>query len=113
MKRIFLSIVVLSGFWSAPASAGTFADGYGETLPEAIKSALEVAEAAIRTKGKGCVMPYKGETIRIIGKSEVSGTTIWHVTAHYANQAGSCGQKSTDEIWIRNTAANLVSGMAK
>ena len=96
-KTILLSILLPFGF-ASPALAGTYARGLGETVTIATENATKNAEAAVRSRGKGCVGVGKDgkpeNAVRVPGK-DANG--LWIVEVFYSFHAGSCGQMSDDK----------------
>jgi hypothetical protein len=109
MKKHFIAFVTIISLLSfgSPAIAGSFADGYGETLKEAMESALETANEAIRSRGEGCISEYNGNIFHNLSKQNIGGTEIWYIQAHYSHHAGSCNQDSRDEKWLREQVNKL------
>lgn len=108
-KNILLAFAMVVSLFAAPAAfAGDWIKGQGETIQAALESAVKVAEARVKSKGKGCVDGRQ----RNLEKRDVSGTTVWSVEVYVHNQNGSCGIDA-NAAWIKSTATELIKSASK
>lgn len=90
--------------WPCVATAGSWVRGYGETVTEATENALKAANAAVASRGKGCIGRNKGgPDTRLAAKEQ----GLFVVEVFYSHHAGSCGQLSNDEAWVRKQVEAL------
>ena len=87
--------------------AGDWKTGQGETIHEAIESAIKVAESYVKSRGKGCVDGRQ----RGLKKKNIGGTTVWEIQVYVHNQNGSCGIDA-NAAWAKSVAADLAKAYA-
>lgn len=97
--KLVLCTGILFGL-SFPALSGDYADGYGATAAEAIKSARDGAELAVKSRDSGCVGPGKDGQAELLYVGKVGD--LYHFKAHYNHHDGSCGLKKSVGDWIKD-----------
>ena len=90
MKRIWI-IFLFAVILPSNAYAGTWVDGYGSTVKDAIHDAISNARAAVNSRGKGCVGGAGGENIRLV-ETDV-GSNIFRAQVFYSHHNGSCSSR--------------------
>lgn len=103
-KYIVSTFAFLALVFSSSVSAGAWIKGYGLTPTEALNTSISIANARVKSKGKGCV---DGKT-RNFQALNMSGTLVFTIEIYVHNQNGSCGI-DVNEKWIRDTVSKWVS----
>jgi hypothetical protein len=100
MRSIIFAFVSAAILTVMPASvwAGGYADGFGTTPEEAIKSARDGAQKAVDSRGgRGCVGPGKNgeKELVYVGKDK----DLYYFQAFFNHTNGACGkQKAISDI---------------
>lgn len=92
MIPYWLPVMILSLTIADQAQAGSWADGYGPTVEEAVGDAVANAQAFVRARGEGCFGGNQGgPDVRVLSFDRESGT--FRAQAFYSHHAGSCDRR--------------------